>query len=95
MLADVVRDEVEENLLLHAVRLPSLEADKIIERYRHLVKLTDPEIVSYPDQALLRSSRHLIRHAADGRTHSRIVTNNDRLGASAGVIHLPRRWGVK
>jgi hypothetical protein len=27
VLADVVRDEVEENLLLHAVRLPSLEAD--------------------------------------------------------------------
>ena len=51
VLADVVRDEVKENLLLHAVRLRSLEADKIIEHYRHLVKLTDPEIVSYPDQA--------------------------------------------
>jgi len=65
VLAGVVRDEVEENLLLHAVRLPSLEANKLIEHYRHLVKLTDPEIVSYPDQALVRSSRHLIRHAAD------------------------------
>lgn len=65
VLADVVRDEVEENLLLHAVRLPFLEAEKLIEHYRHLVKLTDPEIVSYPDQALVRSSRHLIRHAAD------------------------------
>ena len=51
VLADVVRDEGKENLLLHAVRLRSLEADKIIEHYRHLVKLTDPEIVSYPDQA--------------------------------------------
>lgn len=65
VLADVVRDEVEENLLLHAERLPSLEADELIEHYRHLVKLTDAEMVSYPDEALVRSSRHLIRHAAD------------------------------
>jgi hypothetical protein len=36
---------VEENMLLHAERLPSLEADELIEHYRHLVKLTDPEMV--------------------------------------------------
>ena len=30
VLADVVRDEVEENLLLHAERLPSLAADQLI-----------------------------------------------------------------
>lgn len=65
VLAEVVRDEVEENLLLHAERLPSLEADELIEHYRRLVKLTDPEVVHYPVGALVRSSRHLIRHAAD------------------------------
>lgn len=65
VLAEVVRDEVEENLLVHAERLPSLEADELIERYRRLIKLTDPEMVSYPAEALVRSSRHLIRHAAD------------------------------
>jgi len=65
VLAEVVRDEVEENLLLHAERLPSLEADKLIERYRRLIKLTDPEMVPYPDKSLVRSSRHLIRHEAD------------------------------
>jgi predicted nucleic acid-binding protein len=65
VLADVVRDEVEENLLLHAERLPSLEADKLIEHYRRLIKLTHPEVVPYPDASLVRSSRYLIRHEAD------------------------------
>jgi predicted nucleic acid-binding protein len=65
VLAEVVRDEVEENLLLHAERLPTLEADELIEHYHRLVKLTDPEIVTYPAEALVLSSRHLIRHAAD------------------------------
>jgi predicted nucleic acid-binding protein len=65
VLAEVVRDEVEENLLLHAERLPSLGADELIEHYRRLVQLTNPEMVPYPDETLVRSSRHLIRHAAD------------------------------
>ena len=65
VLAEVVGDEVEENLVLHAERLPELDADQLIQDYRRLIKLTNPEIVSYPDQDLVRSSRHLIRHAAD------------------------------
>src|SRR5947207_1097891 len=39
VLAEVVRDEVEENSLLHAERLPSLKADKLVEHYRRLVSL--------------------------------------------------------
>ena len=65
VLAEVVRDEVEENLLLHAQRLPAVDADQLIEDYRRLIKLTHPEFVPYPDEGLVRSSRHLIRHAAD------------------------------
>jgi len=65
VLADVVRDEVEENLLLHAQRLPALDANQLVEDYRVLIKLTNPEVVAYPDKDLVRSSRHLIRHAAD------------------------------
>ena len=65
VLAEVVRDEVEENLLLHAGRLPPADADQLIEDYRHLLKLTNPEIVPYPDKDLVRSSRHLIHHASD------------------------------
>jgi predicted nucleic acid-binding protein len=65
VLAEVVRDEVENNLLLHAEHLPSLDADQLIEDYRRLIRLTSPELVPYPDNGLVRSSRHLIRHAAD------------------------------
>jgi predicted nucleic acid-binding protein len=65
VLAEVVRDEVEENLLLHAERLPSLDADQLIEDYRRLIKLSNPELVPYPKAELVHSSRELIRHAAD------------------------------
>lgn len=65
VLAEAVREEVEENLLFHAERLPSLDADQLIEDYRRLIKLTHPEIVPYPAKDLVRSARHLIRHAAD------------------------------
>jgi predicted nucleic acid-binding protein len=65
VLAEVVRDEMEDNLLLHAERLPSLDADQLIEVYRRLIRLTNPELVPYPDKSLVRSNRHLIRHAAD------------------------------
>jgi len=65
LLAEVVRDEVEEDLLLHAAHLPSLDADQLIEDYRRLINLTSPELVPYPDKDLVHSSRHLIRYAAD------------------------------
>jgi len=65
VLAEVVRDEVEENLLLQAERLSSLDADQLIEDYRRLVRLSNPDVVPYPDAALVGSSRHFIRHAAD------------------------------
>lgn len=65
VLAEAVRDEVEENLLLHAERLPSLEADELIAGYRRLIRLTRPERVPYPEADLVRASRHLIRHVTD------------------------------
>jgi predicted nucleic acid-binding protein len=65
VLAEVVRDEVEDNLLVHAERLPLSEAEQLLEDYHRLIKLTDPELVPYPDIASVRSSRHLIRHASD------------------------------
>jgi predicted nucleic acid-binding protein len=64
VLAEAVRDEVEENLLLHATRLPSLDADELIEDYRRLIKLTSPQLVPFPPAETVRSHRQLIRHAA-------------------------------
>lgn len=63
--AEVVRDAVEENLLLHPQRLPAIDADQLIENYRRLIKLTEPEVVPSPGRDSVRSSRHLIRYAAD------------------------------
>jgi predicted nucleic acid-binding protein len=65
VLAEAVREEVEENLLLHATRLSPQEADELIENYRALIGLTKPELVPYPDAGAVRSNRHLIRHAPD------------------------------
>jgi hypothetical protein len=65
VLAEIVRDEVEENLLLHAQRLLSLKADELIEDYGRLLQLTNPELVPYPNERAVHSSRHHIRHAAD------------------------------
>jgi predicted nucleic acid-binding protein len=65
VLAEVVREEVEFNLLLHAERLPASEADRLLDDYRRLLTLTAPESVSYPSRDQVISNRHLIRHAAD------------------------------
>ncbi len=65
VLAEVVRDEVEANLVFHLQHLPAYEADQLVEDYRRLIKLMNPELIPYPDLDLVRSGRHLIRHAAD------------------------------
>jgi predicted nucleic acid-binding protein len=65
VLAEAVRDEVEQNLLLHAERLSPRAAGQLMEDYRRLIKLTNPELVPYPDKHLVNSSRNLIRHEAD------------------------------
>jgi predicted nucleic acid-binding protein len=65
VLAEIVRHEVEENLLHHAQRLPARDSDKLIDQYHRLIALTHPELVPYPSPALVQSNRHLIRHEAD------------------------------
>jgi predicted nucleic acid-binding protein len=65
VLAEVVRDEVEQNLLLQAERLTNLEADELVEQYQRLIKLTSPEMVPYPVAGRVRRSRGLIRHESD------------------------------
>jgi predicted nucleic acid-binding protein len=65
VLAEAVREEVEENLLLHAGQLASQEADDLLESYRGLIRFTRPELIPYPDADTVRSNRHLIRHEPD------------------------------
>jgi hypothetical protein len=65
VLAEAVRDEVEENLLFHAAELEEKESSAILDDYTGLIRLTAPEIVPYPDEADVIASRRLIAHEAD------------------------------
>ena len=65
VLAEAVREEVEENLLMGLGEVGSKEADRVSGDYGRLIALMKPETVSYPGQAEIQASRHLIRHAAD------------------------------
>jgi hypothetical protein len=65
VLAEAVRDEVEENLLQHVGSLDRATADRLLGDYSRLIKLTRPEIIPYPSKAEVVAARALIRHAAD------------------------------
>jgi PIN domain len=65
VLAEIVRQEVEENLLQHAAALPSQEAEQVLADYTTLLTLARPERVPLPDGQDVMRARPLIRHAAD------------------------------
>ena len=65
VLAEAVREEVEENLLVRLGGLESSDANRILGHYVRLIELMKPEVVPYPSQADVKAGRHLIRHAAD------------------------------
>jgi predicted nucleic acid-binding protein len=65
VLAEAVREEVEENLLVRLGGLESGDANRVLDHYAHLIALMKPEVVPYPGQAEVKAARHLIRHAAD------------------------------
>ena len=65
VLADAVKDEVEENLLLHAAGLNEKDAQQILDDYTNLLRLANPETVRYPPKADVLASIHLIRHQSD------------------------------
>ena len=65
VLAEVVRQEVEDNLLYHATALPSQEAEQVLADYTTLLTLARPERIPLPDLQDVIRARPLIRHAAD------------------------------
>lgn len=65
VLADAVREEVEENLLVHAERLPDAQAERVIESYRRLIELARPETLPQPALSEVWANMQMIRHAAD------------------------------
>jgi hypothetical protein len=65
VLAEIVRQEVEDNLLQHAAALPAPEAEQVLADYTTLLTLARPERVPLPDVQDVVRARSLIRHAAD------------------------------
>jgi predicted nucleic acid-binding protein len=65
VLAEAVREEVEDNLLVRLGGLESRDANRVLGHYARLMALMKPEVVAYPDQTEVKAARHLIRHAAD------------------------------
>lgn len=65
VLAEAVREEVEENLLIHAATLEQAVADQLLKDYDRLLRLTRPLIVPFPAESEILAARSLIRHLAD------------------------------
>lgn len=67
VLAEVVREEVERNLLKRAFAVGKDRqwADQLLSDYDKFLQLAKPEIIPFPDKQIVLASRHLIRHAAD------------------------------
>lgn len=65
VLAEVVRLEVETNLIARASDFGAQQAEQVLSDYMKLIELARPEIVPPPPVADVAQSRHLIRHAAD------------------------------
>lgn len=65
VLGEVVRREVETNLLMHTTALAPDDADHLLEDYVCLIELASPEIVPPPLLSEVQRSRALIRHLSD------------------------------
>lgn len=67
VLAEAVREEVERNLLKKALAFgfDQQAADQLLADYDGLMRLAQPEVIPFPDQASVLTARPLIRHAAD------------------------------
>jgi len=65
VLADVVRLEVEENLLIHSEKLLKEDAEQLLSDYDKFLQLARPEIVPPPSASDVLSNRSLIRHLSD------------------------------
>ena len=63
VLAEAVREEVELNLLRHAVVFKGEE--EMLDDYTTLIRLARPEVVPHPKRADVVAARHLIAHEAD------------------------------
>jgi len=78
------RDEVEENLMLHAERLAALNAERLIEDYRRLIKLTNPR--SFHIQPTILSVQSAFDPARRGRSGAAFCCG-EQAGLAADAQH--------
>ncbi len=65
VLADAVREEVEQNLIRRLAGGDTNDADRVVNEFARLMELTKPEAVPFPEESAVKAARHLIRHEAD------------------------------
>jgi len=85
VLAEAVRDEMEGNLLIHVERLSPSDADDLIEDYRRLIKLTNPELVPYPDKRSVHSNRAI--NSTGGRRSGAAFGYRQQAGLASNSQH--------
>lgn len=78
VLAQAVRDEVEEALLIRVEGMDRVTSDRILQGYERLLDLTRPHVVAYPsaadvaarppsDKTRRRRSRVVVSHREQAR----------------------------
>jgi predicted nucleic acid-binding protein len=65
VLAEAVREEFEEILLIRLRGVESIAANRVLGDYARLIALLKQEMVPYPGQTEVKAARHLIHRAAD------------------------------
>ena len=88
VLAEIVREEVEVNLLRHAAALSPQEAEQILDDYTHLIKLARPTLVPLPDRREVERAGGLVGRQQGGLPHHRAIAGPDV--PIAGVPWLTR-----
>jgi hypothetical protein len=94
VLAEIVRQEVEDNLLQHAVALPPQDAEHVLQDYATLLALTRPEMVPLPDPQDVMQSRHLIRHALEEMAARKVAVLDTPDAFGPGLTALREAFGT-
>ncbi|MBM3238121.1 PIN domain-containing protein [Candidatus Poribacteria bacterium] len=65
VLAEVVRLEIEKNLLIHSETLSRADSDLLLSDYDRFLQLAHPEIIPPPSVSEVQRHRGMIRHLPD------------------------------
>jgi hypothetical protein len=99
VLAEVVRDEVEEVLLGGEPALAAADATQIGEDFHRLLALTRPEVIPYPAMDRMRAHRHLTPLLSDAAMLLSAIESQPDWLLTHNTKHFPkglcRRSGLR